>query len=479
MRQVASLAVSMLVVTGIFLVNPSPAAAVANNIYVGSADHVAGGSCADPDFSTDPSDEGAIDVALSDAMLDVDDDGDVIIVCEGEYVYEADIVQHDGDPDYDVIVIRAETDAEVTLSGNEDSQLFNFVDMESVSISGIDFVDAQVTGSGAAIQIDGGSLSVSDCSFTGGVATVDGGAIFSYGGHVSVDNCDFTGNTSPSNGAIFVDSAPDGEGVSVSNSTFTNNSVGEGAAISVNGAVDFGDALISVTDSEFVNNDGNYGAINIDNGGVELTRVHMEGNDSDNDGGAVWAGEFLMVEDSEFRSNSADDGGAIWAAGDIQITNATFTENHATDEGGALYLDECLATSIDHNVFARNQADDSGGGAINFDCSDTTTEAQITNNRFERNVAADYGGATDDDGAKVLVYTRNTFVRNEAIGAGADGGAVWISNGRFYRNRFVGNRAAAYGGGIYIVGRSDNGTARRNSFASNRALRGAQYYNSR
>ena len=515
---------------------PAPLYAAANDIYVGSADDdLPASSCLDPDFSTDPSDEGDINSALDAALAAVDDDGDTIIICDGEYQYEADIDQHDGDPAHNVITIEAAAGAEVTLSGDTLYQLFNFTHMDSVSISGIALVDAQVTGSGAAIAFDGDALTVSDCSFTDNVATADGAAIYSDGGDVTVDNCEFTGNDSPDNGAIFVFGVGAMEGVTVTDSTFTDNGPGEGAAISVNGS----DSVVSATDSTFVNNDGNYGAITIDRGGVELTRVLMEDNDaSGEDGGAVWAAEYLHVDDSTFRNNSGDSGGAIYASaegghilliensifennhadlkggaaylegsltidnsdfarndslddggalftdgGDVTISDSKFSSNQSGNEGGGLYLYDCLETVIDHNVFLSNVAESDGGGAINFECEDTETEAQISDNRFERNVAGDYGGATDDDEAKVLVYTRNSFIRNRVVlydnHDWADGGAVWIDGGRFYRNRFVGNSAPRYGGAIYIGGRSDDGTARRNTFQGNRARRGSQYYYSR
>jgi predicted outer membrane repeat protein len=497
------------ILVGVFVFgNATPVFASANDIFVGTADDATGASsCLDPDFSTDPSDEGDINSALDAALAAVDDDGDTIIICDGEYEYQADVNQHDGDLAHGVISIEAAAGAEVSLSGDALYQLFNFTNMDSVSISGIAFVDAQVTGSGAAIAFDGDALTVADCSFTDNEATADGAAIYSDGGDVTVNNCDFSGNDSPGNGAIFVDGAGAFEGVTVTDSTFTDNGPGEGAAISVNGS----DSVVSVTDSTFVNNDGNYGAITIDGGGVELTRVLMENNDaSGDDGGAVWAGEYLQVEDSTFRNNSGDNGGAIYAYGDVTVSGSTFvgnesaasggamytndgdlsisdssfSDNSAVEEGGAIYVEDCRETLIDHNSFLTNVAEGTGGGAINFDCDDRETDAEISNNRFERNMSNYYGGATDDDGVKMLVYTRNFFIRNQAIGSGFDGsgavgGAVWISDGRFYRNTFAGNRATAKGGALYIVGRSDGGTARMNRFSGNRAPRGAAYYYSR
>ena len=103
----------------------TPARAIgANDIYVGSSDDSSGASsCDDPDFSTNGDDEGHINLALDAALAAVDDDGDVIIVCNGLYEYDDSTLVHDADESrYDSITIHAETSGGVILTPRRGSR---------------------------------------------------------------------------------------------------------------------------------------------------------------------------------------------------------------------------------------------------------------------------------------------------------------------------------------------------------------------
>jgi len=514
----AAIATSVALIGALFFGAPAAVYAVANDIYVGSNDSNSGGSCADPDFSTDVSDEGSINAALNAALAAIDDDADTIIICGGEYIYAADIPLHDGDTRHGVISIEAAAGADVTLDGGDQWQLLSFANMTSVSITGIKFLDAQVNNDGAAIQIMGGTLNVVDSSFTeGGSGTVSGGAIYSEPGHVTISGSTFTGNRAGSEGgAIFVYNAADGDGVTVSDSVFTGNNEAEGAAISVNGAAS--SAIITVTDSEFVDNDGMYGAITIDNGSVELTNVLMDGNNNTTgEGGAVYAEENLNVTNSEFTNNSSADasGGAIYNYGDTIVIGSLFSGNVADDRGGAIYNDEgslvvtssqftnnssgesfeggaiqvedCDEVSVSGSTFRNNTAGDEGGGAINFYC-DADADVLVSRNIFAGNSALRYGGAIDQEADDFVIrYVRNTFTGNsvtdKTTGAlderGGQGGAVWAYNATFSGNRFTRNRASEFGGAVYTPDRQVARSAKRSKFSGNRAHRGPDVYLSR
>ena len=490
MIRFAAIATSVALIGALFVGTPAAVYAVANDIYVGSNDSDEGGSCADPDFSTDVSDEGSINAALDASLAAVDDDGDSVIICDGDYTYAADITPHNGAIGHDVINIEAAAGADVTLDGGDLWQLLKFANMTSVSVTGIGFLDAQVDTNGAAIQIMGGTLNIVDCSFAnGGTATIDGGAIYSNPGHVTISGSTFTDNRAgDEGGAIAVQSAVDGTGVTVADSLFTGNSEAEGAAISVNGVLSA--AIITVTDSEFVNNDGEYGAITIDGGTVELTNVVMDGNNNTSgEGGAVWAGEGLTVRHSEFTNNSSadDDGGALYNAdGSLEVTNSQFTNNSSweDDQGGAIAVEDCDEVSVSGSKFLRNTAGDQGGGAINFNC-DADADVLVSRNTFTGNSARSYGGAIDqEDNDFVIRYVRNTFTSNsvtdESDGDGVgQGGAVWASNATFSGNRFTRNRASAFGGAVYAANSQVARSAKRSKFSGNRARRGSDVYVSR
>lgn len=491
MSKFAVVTTSLALIGALFIGTPAAVYAgpvVANDIYVGSnANATVASSCADPDFTTASSN---INTALDLALAEVDNDGDTVIICDGDYTYVADITLHDGAVGHDVINIEAAPRAEVTLDGDDRWQLLKFANMTSVSVTGISFLDAQVDTNGAAIQIMGGTLNIVDCSFAnGGTATVNGGAIYSEPGHVTISGSTFTDNRAGAEGgAVAVENAVDGEGVTVSDSLFTGNSEAEGAAISVNG--DFSAAIITVTDSEFVNNDGRYGAITIDGGTVELTNVLMDGNNNTTgEGGAVWAGEGLTVRHSEFTNNSSaeDDGGALYNAdGSLEVANSQFTNNSSGegDEGGAIAVANCDEVSVSGNQFLRNTAGDEGGGAINIDC-DADADVLVSRNTFTGNSARRYGGAIDqEDDDFVIRYVRNTFTGNSVTDKttgpldrrGGQGGAVWVSNATFSGNRFTRNRASEFGGAVYATDSRVARAAKRSTFSGNRARRGSDVY---
>ena len=490
MSKFAVVTTSLALIGALFIGTPAAVYAVANDIYVGSNDATGGSSCANPDFSTDDSDEGSINAALDAALAVVDDDADVIIICDGEYTYAADIPLHDvnledDDPRHGVINIEAAPGAEVTLDGDGQYQLLKFANMTSVSVTGIDFLDAQVNANGAAIEIMGGTLNIVDCSFAnGGTATIDGGAIYSEPGHVTISGSTFTDNRAgDEGGAVAVENAVDGEGVTVSDSLFTGNSEAEGAAISVNG--DFSAAIITVTDSEFVNNDGTYGAITIDGGTVELTNVIMDGNNNTSGaGGAVYAGSGFTATNSEFVNNSVTDGGdggAVYSDGPLTVGNSVFTGNQALGdgaEGGAIQVEDCgESASITRSTFTDNFAE-SSAGAINIDCGEGDV-VLLSRNKFIGNISK-YGGAVDQDGSdQLLIFQRNVFTANRAVADDAEGGALWVSNATFSGNRFSRNRSDLLGGAVYASNKVVARAALRSQFTSNRARRGQDVYYTR
>lgn len=519
MSKLAVVTTSLALIGALFFGTPAAVYAgpvVANDIYVGSnANATVASSCADPDFTTASSN---INTALDLALAEVDNDGDTVIICDGDYTYVADITLHNGEVGHDVINIEAAANAVVTLDGQDNFRLLSFDNVTSVSVTGINFLDGETTDYGAAIRVYDGTLSIIGCTFTGNTAEW-GGAIYSEPGHVTISGSHFTNNSaSDSGGAVEVWHAVDGEGVTITDSYFTGNSEAEGAAISVDGVSS--SAVITVTDSEFVNNDGEYGAITIDNGSVELTNVLMDGNNNTTgEGGAVYAERDLTVTDSEFTNNSSADntGGAIYNYGDtivigslfsgnvadgdggaifneegsLVVTNSQFTNNSTGDgggsEGGAIAVETCDEVSVSGSKFLRNSAGDQGGGAINFDC-DADADVLVSRNIFTGNSARKYGGAIDQENSDFVIrYVRNTFAGNSVTDRttgpldqrGGQGGAVWVYNATFSGNRFTRNRASEFGGAVYATDSRVARAAKRSTFSGNRARRGSDVYLSR
>jgi hypothetical protein len=425
--------------------------AVANDIYVGSNDSVEGGSCADPNFTTF---ESNINTALDAALAEVDDDGDTIIICDGVYEYAADISLHDGIVDHDVINIEIETaeDAEVTLDGDGEYQLLAFEDT-SVSVSGIDFLDGYVAGSGGAIAVLDGTLDVIDSTFTGNVADV------------------MEGNNN--GGAIWVVGS-----LTVNHSSFIDNSGDYGGAIYVDGTEDIDDQTI-IADVLF---DGNAadegGAIWVDESQLTVLRSFFTDNSAGSEGGAIYAYDSnWSVSHSTFGSaddnhefplleNSADVGGDIYSStGTVDapvtgtITHSKFYDSRSVGgddygDGASLYMD-CTALNLSNSLFHSTESSEDAVILLTDDeegCTDY--RATITRTTFTDNYAFSDGVIYVDAGSSAagisgllsLSVTNSLFsgnVAEEDEGVFDVEGPVDISiiNSRFERNRAGDNGA--------------------------------------
>jgi hypothetical protein len=197
MRFVAALLATILV-GGTALLAPRPvyaSAEASDTIYVGTSVIADGdGSCGDggPDFSSDASGQGSVQDALMSAMLAVDDDGDTIVICGGQYTYTDDFGQYDGDADgaHDKITIRAEEGADAVLDGfNNNQQLMKFLDTD-VLIDGIVFYKS----GGPAIEVSSSdsihALRVENSEFHGNLAS-NGAAIYAEDMDVTISDSTF------------------------------------------------------------------------------------------------------------------------------------------------------------------------------------------------------------------------------------------------------------------------------------------------
>ena len=368
MSKFAVVTTSLALIGALFIGTPAAVYAVANDIYVGSNDATGGSSCADPDFSTDLSDQGNINDALDAALAVVDNDADIIIICDGEYTYAADMPQHNGETRHDVINIEAAAGANVTLNGDNQYQLLSFIVDTSVSVTGINFLDGQVAGDGAAIKVLGGTLTVSDATFTGGAATDDGGAIYSSPGLVTISGSEFTNNSAfDLGGAVYTD----GGDFIATDSVFTNNSSENGGAIYISG--DLG-----------------------------VARSQFSGNSANNQGGAIDMNNCatVSVSGSTFRNNIAGDsgGGAInfWcdADADVLVSRNTFTGNSARRYGGATDQESSgFVIRYVGNMFTSNSVTDSINGGDGEGGAVWVGNATFSGNIFTRNRASAFGGA--------------------------------------------------------------------------------------
>ena len=180
----------------------------------------------------------------------------------------------------------------LTLDGNMASRIISLSAAVTATIDGIRFtrgngVGAVNTGSGGAIQTNGGVLTLSNCIVTGNQTTgTAGGARNSGTGSVlTVVNCVFSNNTAGSSGGAIQNFST--SNLVVINSTFSGNqigSTGSGGAIQANGMAEF---INSTFSGNMAGGTTGGGAISTNGTLFRMTNSTVVGNTSTANGGGI------------------------------------------------------------------------------------------------------------------------------------------------------------------------------------------------
>lgn len=220
----------------------------------------------------------------------------------------------------DAITINWPGSTPLTLNGNTATRIFNIsgAGVADIALSKLRFVNAKVSGNGAAISGGGQNLTITSCHFENNVSTGNGGAVSLTFGPLTASDCVFTDNR-----AIGV--ASTGGAVFTLNGTFTNCEFEKSFA-------EFG------------------GAVGLDISGAGSTPS-------------------LSITGSGFIDNIASSfGGAVMyrttsGGGNFSIQNSTLSSNSAASQGGAIYTQSNGTNlTISSSTIARNQAPNAGGG---------------------------------------------------------------------------------------------------------------------
>ena len=444
-------------------------AEASDTIYVGTSLIADGdGSCGDggPDFSPDPSGQGSVRDALMSAMLAVDDDGDTIVICGGQYIYAQHFGEYDGDAEgaHDKITIRAEEGADAVLSGAFLSwQLMRFQNTD-VLIDGVIFFESGQP----AIQTvsDDGihELRVENAEFYGSDAP-NGAAIYAENMDVSVSSSTFgaaeddpetplyveAGNqVSFEGGALYATSSDltRAARISIQNSSFVGNIARgvSGGAIKV-----VGETHLSVRGTAFVENqagsteDGCGGAIYLNNAhGSQITSSTFTENLASYTGGAI----------ASQSCNGFRVPGEAIPESVLEIRSSTFIDNSARCAGGAI---ESLALRVSSSRFEGNEAGDCAGGAIAAPGVSRGTPFELINNRFIENTL-------DADGGESCCHGGAVYVEFDGSGPGA--------NPQIKGNYFMRNSSDTFGGALNLDSVMNVRGISRNTFQGNVAVRG-------
>ena len=265
---------------------------------------------------------------------------------------------------------------------------------------------------GGAIDIGGfATYIIKDCNFINNWADDYGGAICNDAGSpLKIINCLFSGNTADDNdgGAIF----SNGE-LYIENSTFGfNKAYVDGGAIKATKNVNVYNSIFNSNVAKGANSQCYGGAI-CSKEDVNIWGCTFSGNVAADYGGAVYAKninvnkpasivDYILNRTEKYINTSGlktyfignqasdNDGGALYAEENVVLYNANLTRNHAYEDGGAVFCKKAYAydSSFEHNEAKGAKCAQCEGGAI-FATDKTYLHACI----FLWNFADTTGGA--------------------------------------------------------------------------------------
>lgn len=224
----------------------------------------------------------------------------------------------------------------------------------------------------------------------------------------------------------------------------------------------------------------NGGALCNVGGRVELNAVTFANNSAKNHGGAACnlADGIMIMTDTAFETNTTvvdgvlvHRGGALLSAGTLTASNSRFVDNYSVF-GGALFLERGSATLT--NVEVATNASWLHGGAIHVGSHDEhgaglPVEFSVTNSTFRKNEIRGgngrdgdpQGGALFITGGSQVTIEDSEIIDNDAKGQCTvclvNGGGISVGDGDVTLNRvrIAGNKAAQWGGGIYVANNKD------------------------
>ncbi len=222
----------------------------------------------------------------------------------------------------------------------------------------------------------------------------------------------------------------------------------------------------------------NAGALQITGASVTVRDAVFENNAAQTLGGAIYLANDaqLLVEDSAFVANSARTGGAIHAISGLTLRNVLLEGNDAEQNGGALYLagtesdsrleqvtfsantgnDGCgilflgRTLDVDAMVASSNTCSGGGGGALNVLGTAHVKTLTLANVVFVSNSSGSGGAVAFRDADDTMRISHASFVNNQATG---QGGALFHNTGTIELENatFSGNQSNLEGGAVRSI----------------------------
>jgi predicted outer membrane repeat protein len=176
---------------------------------------------------------------------------------------------------------------------------------------------------------------------------------------------------------------------------------------------------------------------------VELTGGYAD-DGVDSGGAAIAAAGELTLEACTVSSSYAKgNGGAVAVHGPLTVTDSWFGGNGAGNHGGAIFADASGPVVIERTEFQSNSAHD--GGALYVTAGGPGASASITNGTFDDNGAIYSGGAVATDASVSLSVSDSSFVLDIASVASAIESAGPLS---LYNTSFSADQASSDNGAV-------------------------------
>ncbi len=317
--------------------------------------------------------------------------------------------------------------AQLTVSGNNASRVFNINPGKTVTLSGLTIANGNVT--------------------SNGFPNDSGGGIVNDHGALTVSNCVLNNNKaqgpSGTGGAIYNNSASGGPAsLTINNSTLSNNLAGAGGAIFNNGNTG-GIATVTINDSTLSANGANSGGAiyNSGHGGsgfngsatINLNGSTLNGNQSVTFGGGIFnicqtvgsdtGACNLNINNSTISGNGtgSGQGGGVYSQTEggtatVIFSNSTLSSNTAALGGGIQSSNGTL--TMTNSTVSGNSASGQGGGTFSNSTTINLTNVTVTNNRSNsNNVGTEQGGGMFPTSGTVTLT--NTIVAGNFSGTGS------------------------------------------------------------
>ena len=317
--------------------------------------------------------------------------------------------------------------------------------------SSLSVIDASNLGERIFEMFPGTNVNISCVKFIGGSDDY-GGAIRDTGGTLNVVNGYFQNNiASDSGGAIYVS---DLSIVSISDSLFQRNDAEHGGAVRLND-----NQSAQILNSVFRHNSARYGGALLDNSNLlSISGSSFYENESEDFGGALESyGPSVQILDSDFTNNSSAGGGAVTLENNLAtIDNSNFISNEASRIGGGIFFSAFSSSGSPGTLIINNseisENSGCGGGGLyvdgNLELSDSVVEG---NNSLHSNCLnsgeGDWGGGMELMGTSTI--NNSSIVSNNTTG---EGGGISVYSGSLSvtNSNISSNQAEEESGGVYV-----------------------------